>query len=370
MKIALLTNARSPNPGNWALTTGTINLLEKYFGENTEFHVIPWDDITFRDSIFDDSFFSQVNGCDLFWVVGAVTFNGRAEHTRGGCRLNLSNEDLDRIKVPIVLGGVSYRHWPNQQYHNSEKLYRLLEYLTARKDCLLGMRNDDTVLWLKETIGFQSNKLVKFPDPGFFALSENTEYEKTNSGIIVSMNNEDDSSRFQDQFVMEDFAKTIAFLSTVFWEKYNEIVTFAPHSFEDYQLFEKVFREVPKRRLHQDTNVMPILSGERNLHFYREYAKSRLVIASRVHSMSPALGMGIPTIVLSSQSRISHYIMELGFEDYLFDLREVDSRRGELEKLMTETLSDPSAVMGKLRKIKHHQEREVLEFLDNVTKVI
>lgn len=370
LKVALLTNANSPNPGNWALTNGTKNLLKNHFGKDTSFTTIAWDDITFGNSIFDDSFFTQVNECDLFWVVGAVTFNGRAEHTRGGCRLNFSYEDLERIKVPIVLGGVSYRHWPNQEYHNAELLYQLLENLTSRSKCLVGIRNDDTSKWLRRTIGFNSAKTVEFPDPGFFALSHKQLRFENNHHLTVSMNNEDRESRFINDSNLEEFNNTIILLCNEFWKTFDELVKFAPHSFEDFRLFESVFSCLPKQKLHQQTNVLPIFSGNRVLDFYLEYSRSRLVLASRVHSMSPSIGMGVPTMVLSSQSRISEYMKKIGLQRYLIEFNDLDFKKYYILELMNELLTKPERAVDDFRKVREKQQEEITSILEKVSAML
>ena len=196
-KILFLTNARSPNPGNWALFEGTKNLIGNFVHERFKTEIFAWDDITFQDSIFPESFFEQVNQAQLLWIIGAVTFNGRKEHSLGGSRFNLDSRQLDKIKIPMVLGGVSYRFWEHQRYFNKEALVKATSYLLERDNCVYGVRNDGTKPWLETIVNFSSKRILEFPDPGFFALDSLKFENHMPKGLILSLNNEDASSRFQ-----------------------------------------------------------------------------------------------------------------------------------------------------------------------------
>jgi len=370
MKISLLANSKSPNPGNWALIAGTKALIEETFGANVEFDIISWDDITFTDSLFRKDFFQRVNISDLFWVVGAVTFNGRDEHVRGGCRLNLSGTDLAQIKTPMVLGGVSYRYWSDNIYPRKEELTQLLNNLTSKDSCLIGLRNDGTKKWLAELTSIESQNIMEFPDPGMFAMRTPKGINVGRSGLIFSLNNEDSDSRFSAAEERENLIQAMALACLSFWENYDEYVSFAPHSFEDYELFSELITLLPKRLLHQRVSVLPIPPAHESKKFYEYYSNARAVIATRVHSMSPSIGMGIPTLIISSQDRLINYTNKIGIRRYVIEQSKIGKRDGVIAEELIRVLNSCSSVYEEFTRVRQEQRDAASLLLDRVKKML
>jgi hypothetical protein len=370
MKISLLANSKSPNPGNWALIAGTKALIQETFGLNVEFDIISWDDITFTNSLFGKDFFERVNLSDLFWVVGAVTFNGRDEHVRGGCRLNLSETDLAQIETPMVLGGVSYRYWNNSIYPRKEELTQLLNNLCLKDNCLIGLRNDGTKKWLAELTLVESQNIVEFPDPGLFAMRMPKGINTGRSGLIFSLNNEDSDSRFSAVEERENLIEAMALACLSFWENYDEYVSFAPHSFEDYELFSELITLLPKRLLHQRVSVLPIPPAHESNKFYEYYSNARAVIATRVHSMSPSIGMGIPTLIVSSQDRLINYANKLGIGKYVIEQSKIGKRDGVIAEELIRLLNCGTSVYEEFVMIRKDQRDVASLLLDRVKKML
>jgi len=370
MRIALLANTKSPNPGNWALNEGTKNLIKKKFGNKVKFVQISWDDITFSDSKFNDSFFKLVNSCDLFWVVGAVMFNDRSEHTNGGSRLNLNITELQRIVKPVVLGGVSYRSWQPIE-NNIQALKDSVEYLNSSNNCLLGVRNDGTKNWLKEMLRNQNLNLFEFPDPGFFSLDKFKKISPTKfrRGMIISLNNEDADLRYKDGRSLDYLIEAVRNACIEFWAKYNEPIGLAPHSFEDYELLMKLAETFPKKYLHQNVYVLPLLSGMSAKNFYKFYTKPRLVIASRVHAMSPSIGFGNKTLVLSSQARIREYLKGLELCDISVDIHDCESGSDIVVEKFNRLLFDLTWE-DRMSNVRFIQEKKVQDFMSLVERMI
>jgi polysaccharide pyruvyl transferase WcaK-like protein len=370
MRIALLANTKSPNPGNWALNEGTKNLIKKKFGNKVKFVQISWDDITFSDSKFDNSFFKLVNSCDLLWVVGAVMFNDRSEHTNGGSRFNLNIAELQQIVKPVVLGGVSYRSWQPIK-HNIKALKDSVEYLNLSNNCLLGVRNDGTKNWLKEMLGNQHLNLSEFPDPGFFSLDKfkKISHSKFRRGMIISLNNEDADPRYKDGRSLDYLIEAVRKVCIEFWSKYNEPIGLAPHSFEDYELLIKLAEKFPKKYLHQSVYILPLLSGINAKNFYKFYTNPRFVIASRVHAMSPSIGFGNKTLVLSSQARMIEYLKELEISDISVDINDCEADSGIVVDKFNHLLLDHTWE-NRISNVRLMQEKRVLDFMSLVESML
>ena len=80
IEALVLANIQSPNVGNGALVTGTLNSISTVNPKNS---ISPsfysWDQVTFADSIFRHDFYEKVNESQLLLIPGAVTFNGMFE---------------------------------------------------------------------------------------------------------------------------------------------------------------------------------------------------------------------------------------------------------------------------------------------------
>lgn len=320
MRVSFLGNFKSPNIGNAALVKGAQRLIKEDLSNlKWDFVPISWDKITFGTARFNQQDLDHIASCDAFYVSGAVTFNNRANHTLGGSRLNLSISQWEKLRIPIILGGLSYRHWGQSNYNNLEVLKENLSYLNLRNDCLLGLRNDGTREWLEKITGLQLESAYEVPDPGFFVLSPRDK-NTIGYGLYISVNNEDYTERFTNLTQIEDLAKTLAKVCLQFFEITQEDVFFVPHSFEDYAIFLKIFENLPPGFLHMHCKVLSMPAFDGALEVYEKYKTARLHIGMRVHSINPCLGMGVPTIALSSQDRISRFIQDIRMSSALVEL--------------------------------------------------
>jgi hypothetical protein len=321
MKTALvLANLRSPNVGNGALVSGTINSLNQSFPHKKfNYSYYAWDDVTFSNSIFPEDFYISVNRRDLLIVPGAVTFNGKIDHSRGGSRLNFTVDDLERIKCPLLLQGLSYRYWSTEPYPNVEKLRQLIDYLMLRPNCAFGVRNDGTKEWLTEVTKMNLDALTEVPDPGLFTLSPR-ERSKRGENLFVSVNYEDAECRYSSTSDLENILEGISIACERFASDTTENIVFVPHSFEDYEMMLLVFKRLKPRTLHQRVRILGMPSFDSHMEIYRAYESARAVISMRVHSMSPSLGLGVPTMVISSQQRLTKYMENLGLKNQVIEM--------------------------------------------------
>lgn len=368
--IALLGNTKSPNPGNWALIQGTKNLIEHFYKKSVLYDPISWDDITFSNSLFDNAFFKRVNNSDLLWVTGAVTFNGREDHLRGGSRLNLSPKDLMKIKKPLIIGGVSYRFW-GRKYPNLDALKNTMNFLSKSDHCLVGCRNDGTKAWLEDLLGEELSNVLEFPDPGFFSLDifKSDKNLRAPTGLLISMNNEDSEDRFKTNSIRTGLILAVQQACLRFWDLYDEAVMFAPHSFEDYELILEVLNRLPKRRVHQNVKILPLLIGQEAINFYKYYIGVRAVLASRVHSISPSLGIGNRVVVISSQKRVETYVENIGLNRLSIPLEECSKDVDLLSKAMKEVLEDLNFERD-LRRAREIQEEQARLFFKRVERLL
>lgn len=321
LEALVLANIQSPNVGNGALVTGTLNSISQ---GKPEIKIHPklysWDQVTFNDSIFPEDFFVKTNESELLFIPGAVTFNGRLDHQRGGSRLNFNVSDLEKIKVPIIAQGLSYRFWNENDYPNKNQLSETISYLNSKNTCLIGLRNDGTKEWLEETLGEQLDNMPECPDPGFFVGSPRL--GETGKDLFISVNYEDNLSRYKDPLHLENTLNTLVKCCEIFTKNTNEKVVFVPHSFEDYEMILLISKRLKPGTLHKKIRVLSIPGYENHMSIYDSYRTARAVVAMRVHSLSPALGMRIPTFVISTQKRMTTYMKKIKLENQITEIND------------------------------------------------
>lgn len=327
MKLLHLQNWNSTNIGNGALAFGTERVLREDLGADLQFTPEPWDEYvienTFGARKFDESFVDLVNAHDGLLVGGAVTFNGRSHLTETGMRFNLPLVLWPRIRVPVIFYGNSYRFWPKGTYHNIEQLRKTVEYIIGNPQIFFGVRNDGTKEFLESLLGLRSEKIVSIPDPGMYVPAESNDYPEFSAvrkNVLISINNEDEADRFPDASkksrFLQSFAKALERVTGAF--DVNFIL--CPHAFDDYKIIAQLLDLLPPKIVHQRTLSTGLLPVPQAPYFYGRYAKADLAMSMRIHSLSPAIGLGIPVIPMVSQKRVAAFLEDIGLQELGVDV--------------------------------------------------
>jgi polysaccharide pyruvyl transferase WcaK-like protein len=266
-----------------------------------------------------------------------------------------------------VFGGVSYRFWTNE-YPNLTALKTILQYLDSRDNCLLAVRNDGTKDWLERVLTKRFD-FFEFPDPGLFSLDKLSKNNKE-SGMIISVNNEDSDFRYNNKQIKNQLILSLKNACMSFWESYDEPIGLAPHSFEDYQMLLELIKTLPKRKLHQNIYVLPLLLGKKSEDFYRFYTSPRLVIASRVHSLSPSLGFGNVTVAINTQDRIARYLQDIEFTDVGINLYEIENDPLIVSKKSSYLYSDLDLWQLRVKNLRENQRNLAINFMDLICELL
>ncbi len=362
MKLIHLANHSSTNIGNGALIFGTERVLREDFDEDVTFLPEAWDDYVIEDirgpKEFDASFVEMVNQeSDGLLIGGAVTLNGRAHLMNTGMRFNLPLELWSRITKPIVFYGITYRVWPYQIYYNQAQLKKTMEYVLSDSNIIFSVRNDGTKAWLERFLGYTSDKIVCIPDPGLYVTCDHGAWHpqitKDKVNVIVSLNNEDEIYRFGGKwretfwkyvrsFSREEYLAALWYYMPGWRKRKKEFlqqlvqaleliskqvdtnIILCPHSLDDYKIMSEFMSHCPLRLAHQRVVSSGLLQAPLAPYFYGLYANADLALSMRVHSMSPAIALGTPVIVLSSQARTKEFMKAAGMEKYVLDVFDND----------------------------------------------
>lgn len=323
-RVFHLANFNSTNVGNGALTSGTERALREDLPSGATFVQEPWDDYNFERR-FDAEFVRRVNAeSDVFLIGGAVAINGRVYLTQSGMRVDLPLDLWAKIERPIVLHGISYRFWEGQEFHHLDKFRATVQYLHDHPRALFGVRNDGTKAWLEQLLELELPRVIAVPDPALYLETDRGFHPELRDGaknVLIAFNNEDEEFRFRESAGESRAARQkvllqeIAAAVTQLFEEFPVNLILCPHYLDDYRMIGEFIQYLPPRIAHRHTVVAGMQRAAQSPYFYGLYAQADLVVAMRVHSMSPSIGLGVPVIPLVSQSRMTDFLDDVGLAD-------------------------------------------------------
>ena len=146
-------------------------------------------------------------------------------------------------------------------------------------------------------------------------------------------------------------------------------IVLCPHHHEDYQMIADLNRLASSRLKHQVLTGNWLPKATQAAIFYDFYRQVDLVLAMRVHAMSPSIGLGTPTIALSSQSRITDFMRRADLGEFALDIF-APSFAQDLNRLATDMLRSPkeyrdriAAAVAGLREQARSANREIEELI-------
>ena len=372
LELAHLINARSANVGNGALTESVETILREDVGVDIGFRREPWDDYSFGVKAFDRSFVDVINGCDGMIVGGAVAMNARPHYANAGMRFDMPRDLWREIRKPVVFYGLSHRHWPGQTYHHADKLDWALKYILDQPQMLLGLRNDGTREWLSEALGIADDRFRIVPDPGVFTIADRSvhhhEIDPARRNVLLAFNDEDWEGRYRDPArrlaVIEGMVGPIQRMI----EKHDVNLIIVPHYFDDFRMAIDFVDRCRPQLAHQHMIASGLAGLRGSREFYGRYVQADLVISMRVHSMSPAIGLGTPMIPLVTQDRMTMFLDDIGLGDLAIDAFAADMSE-RLDAAIDSALSDPDSLRTRFGNSRAAMRTRALAFNGEVARL-
>lgn len=410
LRLLHLANHGSTNIGNGALIFGSEKVLREDLGGKVNFIPEPWDDYTVTGiKRFGADFVDLVNnGSDGLIIGAAATLTGSRAFTNTGMRFDLSRELWPKISKPIVFYAISYRFWPpHQTYHNLNQLRQVMDYIINNPRILFSVRNDGSKEWLESLLGYNSEKIVAIPDPALYVpVTDNfhPELEEKKINILISLNNEDEKQRFgRDEIYrfsgrlheailkcipdgvlryiqqrMEKgmgwrgkkrrFLRNLAEALEKLSKDWDLNLILCPHSNEDYKIIGEFISLCSARFSNQILGSCGQLKVPRTSYFYDLYAKADAALSMRVHSMSPAVGLGTPLVALVSQPRMLEFMEDVGLQDLAIDIYDPDFTE-KIYRLLTYFLEHRDEVKQRLQTVRLKMRERTLAYNRRITSL-
>jgi polysaccharide pyruvyl transferase WcaK-like protein len=263
------------------------------------------------------------------------------------------------------------------------------------------VRNDGTKPWLESMLGNETDRIVAIPDPRMYVPTADVHHPELEEGVtnvLVSLNNEDERARFGLNLAWWGRAQRLArrvggrvrriagFPSKtrdrkrVFLESLaavlervfkNRRVNFilCPHYFYDYQIMAELLSLCSWRIGHEATVScgVPRVAGAPG--FYDLYAKVDAVLSMRVHSMSPAVGLGTPLVALVSDPRMSHFMGDVGLSEFAVDIFDPDLT-DKVYGLLTRILDRREDVQRRLTEVRTSMRERTRAYHTRIARLL
>ena len=267
---------------------------------------------------FDDDFASFVNKFELLIIGGGGFLDFWVENSSTGTTLDISQNVLDLINIPIAIasvGAIPHRDIPEG---NVERFKNFLDQLLSRKNTLVAVRNDGSRSTIAHFLGkAYSDAIPEILDNGFFYENEGALFSASNNGYILF-------NVSADQLSMRN--RCIGTIDTDLYESemkkmFNYIIdstsydiVFAPHIFSDYKAIESLAKGFKDYHLRSRVMISPYMQGDRGCdHIFSAYKNSELVLGTRFHTNVCSVAMRKKSIGIAALDRVVNMYQSIGF---------------------------------------------------------
>ena len=259
---------------------------------------------------------------------GGFIMNRHEDNSLSGWQWSIKNEDIKKIKVPIIVYGIGYNKFNYDDRGFKPQMNESLS-LTEKYAKLFSVRNNGT----KEELisrGINTEKILVIPDSGMFINPRKINAEFLKSGrMLIGVNFVSDRPHYT---YPGDFNKTrdeimnnLINACKFFIKNNNALIINIDHipvlDEETNKLFKKELGEENYLVLSEQLPQIypPSLV---NSHFLAYIYKCMdVVIGMRGHSNIISFGMGTPLISMGSHNKNRFFMQDVDEEEYLIDLK-------------------------------------------------
>lgn len=277
---------------------------------------------------FNDEFVNYANQFDLLVFGGGNFFELCWDYSATGTTIDLSNEMLDKIRVPILFNGMGIDDKKgNVSEYNIQKFKQFLNYLIYTKNAFISVRNDGSKeIAEKYYDEYLTNHIYKIPDGGFFAHPRAyTHIEIPEGRKIISINLAGDAPNIRfstdgsDGRITElEFVEEFATYVNQILELDLEIhLVFVPHIMKDYSIIMNVMNYIKDIYVRTRISVAPCVNGTitEGDYLIDIYRKSIISIGMRYHANICSIAVNTPSIGIVNFSKHKELFRDIGMDD-------------------------------------------------------
>lgn len=152
------------NFGDRVLQMANTNILREKCKKDLQFVYV-----NCQKTYFNEALINKMNkeSAMLYIGGGGLIFHRPMDKSASGWQFNIRTEDIDKIKIPIVVYGIGYNSFPYDRFSFSDDMWKNIQKLID-KSALFSVRNNGTLEKIKQHCP-NTQKVTVVPDAGMFA---------------------------------------------------------------------------------------------------------------------------------------------------------------------------------------------------------
>src|SRR5690554_5610452 len=292
------------NIGDNASHMGFRNILDQIFGKNYKVEEVEirrfYKNYSKEDKqYFDKNFVRKANNYDLLFIGGGGFLDYWVKGSQTGTTIDISEEVLNEIKTPIVIGSVGSMPHKPIPIGNKEKYHNFLKYVSSRDSIHILLRNDGSKKHLLKEFGSELiEPISEILDNAFFYEPKNIPSTLTDQKYIL-INTTLDQLQMQGKtrlLDIEDYnIEMLKVIQYILCETNYDIV-FAPHIYKDIEAIMQLIESLNDFDIRSRIKIAPYTQGNIGADFiFNLYRNARINIGMRFHSNICSVHFGVPT---------------------------------------------------------------------------
>jgi len=345
---------KNKNSGDTLLFIETRKLFDKYF-----YTKINWTLMNLWDEIKLDLVSELNNNYGAILIGGGGLFlkdQKGADSSKSGWQLNCSVEILKKIKIPIIIFGVGYNRFRNQE--DFDKVFYESANVLAKKSIFIGLRNNGSIEAFKNYIDKEDfYKLHKQTCPTTILKSNKSNKSKNIPKLSFNLAFDRPNYRFEGR--KEEILNSIS-------RALYKIVDYGVEL--DICLHKDIDIEI--------TNYLPTnlkyrlinLTDLDSVQIVDYYSKIDLAVGLRGHAQLIPFGLNKKILSIISHDKLGFFLKDIGHEDLGVDVRD-DNFEQKLFSLMVKIINDDT-IHDKLYLARKELVHETKSNFDLINKLL
>jgi len=271
---------------------------------------------------------------------GGVLIPDTNKNAISGWQWAISKEQLNQIKVPIILYAIGYNYFPNQE--PNEFFIDNLRHIVSKAD-FIGLRNHGSIRKVSELVGENLEAKLKFqpcPTTIIRKLYKNIPEKEKSKNIAVNIAYDRYEKRFGSDIyqILDQISSALKDLESRGYKIYNVCHLSADSRFE------------LSLNKHQVNYSTVYLNYKLPFEVYKFYNNMELVMGMRGHAQMIPFGLNCKIISLGSHDKMRWFLEDIEATEWYLNIREDISnlKHNILEKTIGQ-LEDSEIIDEKLR---------------------
>ncbi len=286
---------------------------------------------------FDDSFIEMAKNSDLVLFGGNSIFQMWRDNTASGTYFDFEPDFLLKLEKPVVFYGIGCDATRGVHPVSVERTRATLDHCADPNRFLYSLRNDGSSQLISTELGASyANRMSVIPDGGLFAEPK-CFTPRRRQYVILNIAGDMPDIRFGNHETDErDFGRYLAKeIEHLLASRPDLDVVFIPHVFSDIAIIAKCLDALDDRLRRSRVEVASYqVDEEAWAKIFALYRNATAVLAMRFHANLVPIGLGVPTVGLSSHHKVAGLFSGLGLEDRCVSL-EKGSARSALSSAFT-----------------------------------